>query len=195
MSDRRCPFRLGLLAAAAVVVAGCGTVKSSGGSVTSGRSAAVSATATTSAAPAPAPPPPHLRIVTPHRGLKARDGTIVVRVAVLGGRGHPRLRYVVDGRRSRRGADRFVIHDLSPGRHRLVVMLSADSAVHASTVFAVRKPPPPPPPPVTSVPPTMNAPAPMTTPAAPRAMGIPQNGGGDGDGDNSGGPSDGDGQI
>ncbi|MGH9073051.1 MAG: hypothetical protein ACRDZQ_02870, partial [Acidimicrobiales bacterium] len=46
-----------------------------------------------------------------------------------------------------------------------------------------------------ATPPATSPPAPATTQPAPKASGIPQGNGGDGDGDNNGGPSDGDGNL
>jgi hypothetical protein len=164
MMVRRNPLRVSLVAAG-LAVAGCGsasTVTAPKATVTRAAAAATTAASTSSAAPPP--PPPRLRIVAPRHDFTARDGTVVVRVAVLGGHGHVGLRYVVDRRRSQNAARRFVVRDLAPGHHHLLVMLAGDRGVHASTMFAVRKPPPPPPPPLPpmhSVPPTMNAPAPM----------------------------------
>jgi hypothetical protein len=157
------------LLAAGVAVAGCGSSSASGGGAATGHAAATasSATATVRATSSTAaPPPPRLHIIAPRHGLEAKDGTVLVRIAVLGAHGRVDLRYVLDGHRSRGATRRFVIDGLAPGRHHLVVMLSGDRAVFARTAFAVRKPPPPPPapPPPTmtqTVAPTMSSPAPM----------------------------------
>jgi hypothetical protein len=124
-----------------------------------------------------------------------------VRVALSGAAaGSDALRYVLDGRLTRRGSRLLTYHDLAPGHHHLLVSLASNRGVHVATVFTVPAPPSPPvpapapaPPPatMTTPPPTAAAPA----PAPPPVSGIPQGDGGDRDGDNNGGPSDGDGDI
>lgn len=199
-----------LLALAAL--AGCG---SSGQGSTS---AATSAPATTTAAAPAVAAPAQLSILTPR--ANARTGsTVAVHVTVTGAAAGatPRLRYELDRRPGQLGSTRLTLHNLTPGRHRLQVLLSGGRAARATTTFVVRAPTPV----VRSAPapttPTVSTPAPATTttpttaPArttpAPRPApkpkkttpapsgGIPQNGGGDGDSDNSGGPSDGDGNL
>jgi hypothetical protein len=199
--------RLSPALALALLVTACGG--SSGPSSTSRSSSAaattsnVAASASTAAAASAAKPRAHLRILSPRAGARSGE-TLTVHVALSGAAaGSDPLRYVLDGRLTRRGSRRLTYHDLAPGHHHLQVSLASNRGVHVSTVFIVPAPPAPPPPPAaapapapTPPPATMTTPPPAATPPPPPPVsGIPQGGGGDHDGDNNGGPSDGDGDI
>jgi hypothetical protein len=205
MASRMGGLCLGL--ASAVAVTGC----ASSGTSPATR-AATAAQAVTAAVP---PPVPRLSILSPRTGAHTGP-TVTVRVA-LGGApsaGGQRFRYVLDRRLTRSGAARLTFHGLASGRHRLVVFSTGTSTSQSVTMFTVRTPRPTPspvpaqapstvsspaqsPPAVSTPPPTATsppqAPAPASAPSP--SVGIPQNGGGDGDADNSGGPSDGDGNL
>lgn len=197
--------------ALALVVSACGggsssTSRSSSAATATNSPAATSSAAasssTTAAASAAAEPRAHLRILSPRAGARSGE-TLTVHVALSGAAaGSDPLRYVLDGRLTRRGSRRLTYHDLAPGHHHLLVSLVSNRGVHQSTVFIVPAPPPPPAPtaaPAPTPPPaTMTTPPPATAtapPSPPPVSGIPQGDGGDRDGDNSGGPTDGDGDI
>jgi hypothetical protein len=199
--------RLSPALALALVATACGGSSgsaSAGKSSTAANSSSAAATSssatasTTAAASAAAVAHPHLRILAPRAGARSGE-TLTVRIAVTGASASPdALRYVLDGKLTRRGARRLTYHDLAPGHHHLLVSLVSNRGVHESTVFTVPAPPPPPQPVAAPTPTaTMAAPPPTTatTPMAPPVSGIPQGDGGDQDGDNNGGSSDGDGDI
>jgi hypothetical protein len=126
---------------------------------------------------------------------------VTVRAVVIGAAPahHVLLRYVLDGRRARKGPGHVQFQNLAPGRHRLVVTLAGNVSVKATSSFVVRQPPPAPasapaPAPAPQPAPTP-APAPAAAPPPPPSNPIPQNNGGDQDSDNNGGPSDGDGNL
>jgi hypothetical protein len=198
------------LAVGLLFLAGCG---GSGSTATQGRSAATpAANKTTSAASTAArTPPPTLHVLAPTRGAHT-GSTVTVSVRLTGsapGASHV-FRYLLDGRKSRRGAAHVTFDELGPGPHHLVVALANDAGVHAVSSFVVRAPTPvPAAEPVQGTTTTTPAPAPSARPAeppmsrpaakpsapAPSSSGIPQGNGGDQDEDNNGGPSDGDGNI
>ncbi len=189
-------------------LAGCG---SSSSHTTSNVAASAPASTAPAVATTAAARRATLTVLSPRAG-EHTGSTVTVRVRLDGapsGTAHA-FRYVLDGRVTRHAGDTVTFSEVAPGRHRVEVLLSADGTVKAERSFAVRAPVPAP---------TQAAPEqPMTTeqhqpepapeakkePApkaaepkepAPSSGGIPQNGGGDGDGDNSGGPSDGDGNV
>jgi hypothetical protein len=196
-----------LALALALTASACGGSSDSSSTSSSSSAAAVTSSAaatasTTAAASAAAKPRAHLRILSPRAGARSGE-TLTVRVALSGAAaGSDPLRYVLDGRLTRRGSRLLTYHDLAPGHHHLQVSLVSNRGVHKSTVFTVPAPPPPPapapaaaptPPPATM---TMPPPATMTAPPSPPPVsGIPQGDGGDHDGDNNGSASDGDGNI
>lgn len=207
--DQRKRRALGGLAVA-LIAAGCGTASPSKNA--SGTTQA--ATITTGTTPAVAPMP-RVRIRSP-RASAHTGSTVTVRAVVSGEAGSRLLRYTLDQGPVRSASARFTLHDLAPGRHRLVVMLATDRSVRATRTFVVRTPPPAPvpapapatttqppapvpaPAPATTTQPPAPAPQPTTTTSTPTpttGSGIPQNNGGDGDSDNNGGPSDGDGNF
>ncbi len=158
--------RLSPALALALVASACG---SSSGSPSTGTAATTSgappsstaaAATTTTAAAAAAKPRPHLRILAPRAGARSGE-TLTVRVALTGvaPKGGA-LRYVLDGRLTRRGSGRLTYHELLPGHHHLLVTLVSDHGARATTVFTVPAPPPPPAP----TPAPMMPPATMTTP-------------------------------
>jgi hypothetical protein len=150
--------------------------------------------------PAAIRPRPRVLIEFPPRGAHT-GSTLTVRVSAIGV-SPAAVRYRLDGGHVRRGALRFLLPDLPPGRHRLVLTLAGARGATATTVFVVAAPPAPAPQPA---PATSQAPSPpppppetttTTTSSAAAPTGIPQGAdAGDGDGDNHGGPSDGDGNI
>jgi hypothetical protein len=202
--------------AVGVLLTGCG---SSGGAKSASATQPVAPTtaAATSATTATATPA-SLRILAPAAGSNT-GSNVTVHVRVSGGSsGRPALRYLLDGRLSRRGSTQLTYRELAPGRHTVVVSLVGDGSVRSARSFVVRAPAPPPPEPAhttpaepapttqmgseheRSAPPPEPKPEPKqappeTKPSPPEGGGIPQGGGGDGDGDNSGGPSDGDGNV
>ncbi len=209
------PLCLGVTVALAV--SGCG---GSG----SGKSASAATHATTRTSSTQAPisvPMPRLSILSPRRGAHT-GATLTVRVAVRNApkSGARRFRYVLDRRLTRFGSSRLTFHDLAPGRHHLLVLMT-NNAAHARTTFTVRAPAPavvqaPPseaqsttststpaePAPVApqpakaAPPPAEPTPPPATSTPSPQGGGIPQGpNAGDGDGDNHGAPSDGDGNV
>lgn len=205
--------RIGAAAAAVglvVILVGCGSGASKS-TLSNTTHAPVSKAARTAAVA------PRLVILAPARGAHTGQAlTVRVAVSATTASGRTAFRYLLDGRISRLGSSRLTFHELTPGRHRLVVMLAGDEHVRATSLFIVRAPMPvTAPEPVHAEPAAVPAreaapapapsqtskqppgPAPATTPSpAPAAEGaIPQNNGGDGDSDNNGGPSDGDGNL
>ncbi|HEY1457343.1 MAG TPA: hypothetical protein VGF15_02390 [Solirubrobacteraceae bacterium] len=197
---------------AAIAASGCGN---STQTKTQSTQTPVTARVSTTPPRAVVPPAaPHLSILSPRAGAHT-GSTLTVRVAISGtaNTGARRLRYVLDRRLTRLGSARLTFHALAPGRHRLEVFLSGENRGHASTTFTVRAPAPvanplpaqaastvpaSPAPTTTTMhtpEPTTSSPPPPSRTTPPASGGIPQNGGGDGDGDNSGGPSDGDGNL
>ena len=192
----------------ALAVIACGS--SSKPNTTPATSASVAPPATTTTT---APAPAHLSISSP-RARSHTAQTFAVRVVLTGGGGVAgQFNYLLDGHLVRVGSARVTFHHVTPGHHRLQVVLVATPAVNATTTFTVRAPKV-----VVSVAPVVTTPAvtptvstptptptpapkpkpkptPTPTPAPKSGGGIPQGGAGDGDADNSGGPSDGDGNL
>lgn len=210
MSANRSGRRLWLAGAIflGLAAAGCGASATS--------TTTTQSTASRSQPAAARVPALHVRILSPRSG--AATGTVVtVRVSVsqAGQSRKPRLSYALDRHSLRSHGGRVVLRGLTAGRHHLVVTVPGSPAARATAVFHVVPPRPvspaaatatapqptvttttaPPPQTSTSPPPaTTTTTAPAATPP-PATGGIPQNGGGDGDGDNHGAPSDGDGNI
>jgi hypothetical protein len=207
---RTTPFMITCqVAVLALAVSGCGS------SSKTATSPATTAAPATPVVTTPAAPPAHVSITSP-RARSHTAQTFTVRLVLRGGGTVAKqFSYLLDGHRVRVGSTRTTFHHVTPGHHRLEVILIATPSVHATTTFTVRAPKV-----VVSIAPVLTTPAttptvstpaptptiqqttpkpkPKPTPAPtpkPSGGGIPQGGAGDGDSDNSGGASDGDGNL